>query len=201
MVTGLQSSGAVNMGCRDDKWQSVWHQICLLIWTGKQRSRLENSWDEWRQGAYLSIRLRVRVFVCLCVFTQRVSNTEFTENQTPDVEPTLTLSGAWLWRLPTSSGVMRGTFWKPSSTLAALAPLSWRLLPSFTIFRRPCISPLFLQRLLLDGGGCFYSWLCLRVDTKPAGGGERGVDWTEILTLLHKTTSQLVYTHKTVNVN
>lgn len=43
---------------------------------------------------------------------------------------------------------MRGTFWKPSSTLTALAPLSWRLLPSFTIVSF-AVSLYFPQELLL----------------------------------------------------
>ena len=48
---------------------------------------------------------------------------------------------------------MRGTFWKPSSTLTGLAPLSWRLLPSFTIFHRPCvIFPYFPE-------DCCCSWM------------------------------------------
>lgn len=193
MVTGLQRGSAVTMGCRDDKWQSVWHQICLLISDGKQRTRTGSSfrWQhEWREEVYLSGH--ARACVCVCVRT-RVCTESRNNRQTAHLK-TLTLSGAWLWRLPTSSGVMRGTFWKPSSTLTALAPLSWRLLPSFTIFGCPCISPLFPRRLLLDRGDRLYSWLRFRVKRKNLTGRRRGLGWPEILTLLQKQQQTLYKT-------
>ena len=70
MVTGLTSSSAVTMGCRDDKWQSVWHQICLLISAGKQRTCLGDSWDEWT-CEWMKGQACVCVCVCVCVIQHK----------------------------------------------------------------------------------------------------------------------------------